>query len=388
MHFRQYNQFIIGLVCSVTASFAFCNDELNPPIVNAIYVDNSILDVTTGNQTLTLTVNATDDSDIDWPSSYIALDDPNSSSNRYIYGSNENPGTFTTSFSTSDEGVWKPKYLRIYDVFNNYFFESTDSDFSALGLTGLIVNNGFYDDINQVELNPPIVNAIYVDNSILDVTTGNQTLTLTVNATDDSDIDWPSSYIALDDPNSSSNRYIYGSNENPGTFTTSFSTSDEGVWKPKYLRIYDVFNNYFFESTDSDFSALGLTGLIVNNGFYDNPISNSSWDFDESSSVDALTDGLLLIRYAFGLRGEKLTNAAIGLESTLTTEEIQGNIEQALVIADIDSDGTFGALTDGLILLRYFFGLRGDSLISGVISPNANRTSAADIEAYIESHMP
>ena len=264
MHFRQYNQFIIGLVCSVTASFAFCNDELNPPIVNAIYVDNSILDVTTGNQTLTLTVNATDDSDIDWPSSYIALDDPNSSSNRYIYGSNENPGTFTTSFSTSDEGVWKPKYLRIYDVFNNYFFESTDSDFSALG----------------------------------------------------------------------------------------------------------------------------LTGLIVNNGFYDNPISNSSWDFDESSSVDALTDGLLLIRYAFGLRGEKLTNAAIGLESTLTTEEIQGNIEQALVIADIDSDGTFGALTDGLILLRYFFGLRGDSLISGVISPNANRTSAADIEAYIESHMP
>ena len=104
--------------------------------------------------------------------------------------------------------------------------------------------------------------------------------------------------------------------------------------------------------------------------------------------MDALTDGLLLIRYAFGLRGEKLTNAAIGLESTLTTEEIQGNIEQALVIADIDSDGTFGALTDGLILLRYFFGLRGDSLISGVISPNANRTSAADIEAYIESHMP
>jgi hypothetical protein len=55
---------------------------------------------------------------------------------------------------------------------------------------------------------------------------------------------------------------------------------------------------------------------------------------------------------------------------------------------DIDQSGSVDALSDGLILLRYFFGLRGDSLISGVISPIANRTSAADIEAYIESHMP
>jgi hypothetical protein len=55
---------------------------------------------------------------------------------------------------------------------------------------------------------------------------------------------------------------------------------------------------------------------------------------------------------------------------------------------DIDQSGSVDALSDGLILLRYFFGLREDSLISGVISPNANRTSAADIEAYIESHMP
>ena len=55
---------------------------------------------------------------------------------------------------------------------------------------------------------------------------------------------------------------------------------------------------------------------------------------------------------------------------------------------DIDQSGSVDALTDGLILLRYFFGLRGESLISNVISNNATRTSAADIEAYIESHMP
>jgi hypothetical protein len=57
-------------------------------------------------------------------------------------------------------------------------------------------------------------------------------------------------------------------------------------------------------------------------------------------------------------------------------------------VFDIDKDGSFDALTDGLILLRHAFGLTGDNLINGVISPNANRASAADIEAYIESHMP
>ena len=55
---------------------------------------------------------------------------------------------------------------------------------------------------------------------------------------------------------------------------------------------------------------------------------------------------------------------------------------------DIDQNGSFGALTDALILLRYAFGLRGDNLVSDAISSDANRTSAEDIEAYIESHMP
>jgi len=55
---------------------------------------------------------------------------------------------------------------------------------------------------------------------------------------------------------------------------------------------------------------------------------------------------------------------------------------------DIDQNGSFDALTDGLILLRYAFGLTGDSLIDGVIDSNANRTNAADIEAHIQSLVP
>ena len=72
-------------------------------------------------------------------------------------------------------------------------------------------------------------------------------------------------------------------------------------------------------------------------------------------------------------------------ESCVTQEQSEPTV---YAVFDIDKDGSFDALTDGLILLRHAFGLTGDNLINGVISPNANRASAADIEAYIESHMP
>jgi hypothetical protein len=57
-------------------------------------------------------------------------------------------------------------------------------------------------------------------------------------------------------------------------------------------------------------------------------------------------------------------------------------------VFDIDQNGSFEALTDALILLRYAFGLRGDNLINGAIATDANRTSAEDIEAHIQSHLP
>ena len=57
-------------------------------------------------------------------------------------------------------------------------------------------------------------------------------------------------------------------------------------------------------------------------------------------------------------------------------------------VFDLDQNGSFEALTDALILLRYAFGLRGDNLINGAIATDANRTTAADIEAHIQSLLP
>lgn len=122
-------------------------------------------------------------------------------------------------------------------------------------------------------------------------------------------------------------------------------------------------------------------------------ISNqNSWDFDHDGTADALTDGLLFMRYTFGMTGAALTDDTISSRSSLTSAEVETNVTEAsnssTSFADIDGSGSVDALTDGLLLLRYLFGFTGDSLIDAAVANGASRQSAADIEAYIESHMP
>ena len=120
----------------------------------------------------------------------------------------------------------------------------------------------------------------------------------------------------------------------------------------------------------------------------DIPINNITWDFDKNGSVGALSDGLLFLRYVFGFRGDDLTNGVISTDSPLTPAEVESNLEDALIYADIDGNGDIDALTDGLLLMRYAFNLRGNTLVENVIGPNALRASEAVIETYIAAFMP
>ena len=114
------------------------------------------------------------------------------------------------------------------------------------------------------------------------------------------------------------------------------------------------------------------------------------WDIDDDGRADALTDGLFFLRYTFGLRGDALISGLIssGSEYTTATE-----IERELALVydasgDIDGDGNVDALTDGLLLLRYLFGLSGDTLTVGVVASNATRTTASELEGFISNLMP
>ncbi len=106
-------------------------------------------------------------------------------------------------------------------------------------------------------------------------------------------------------------------------------------------------------------------------------------DVDADGKVDALTDGILILRYLFGLRGQSLVQGALGPGATRTAP---ADIEAYLLGSsglDVDNNAKVDALTDGILLIRYMFGLSGQPLIQGAIGSGATRTSAADVATYI-----
>ena len=114
-----------------------------------------------------------------------------------------------------------------------------------------------------------------------------------------------------------------------------------------------------------------------------------SLDVDGNGRYDALTDGLLLLRGTFGLTDSALISGVVASDAQFSTSgEIQSQIALLGDLADIDDNGQVDALTDGLPILRYLFGLKGDTLIAGVVAANGTRISAQDIEAHLQSLMP
>jgi len=55
---------------------------------------------------------------------------------------------------------------------------------------------------------------------------------------------------------------------------------------------------------------------------------------------------------------------------------------------DIDGDGNVDALTDGLLILRYLFGVRGQRLIQQAAMPGAPRNTVTLIENYLGTLTP
>ena len=136
----------------------------------------------------------------------------------------------------------------------------------------------------------------------------------------------------------------------------------------------------------SDQDNDGITAL---DEFLAGTIPSGSIDLDGNENYDALTDGLLLLRGMFGLDGSALVTGTIASDATYTESvDIESRIETLGELADIDGNGDIDALTDGLLTLRYLFGLQGDALINGVVANDATRTTAEEIESYLGSLAP
>lgn len=118
-------------------------------------------------------------------------------------------------------------------------------------------------------------------------------------------------------------------------------------------------------------------------------VRTETLDVDGNGEAEALTDGLIIIRRMFGFSGAVLIDRAIADDAVLTTAEaIVARVQQMESVLDVDGDGKVEALTDGLLIIRYLFGFRGNVLVANAIGSGATRTTASQIEEYLAALVP
>jgi hypothetical protein len=115
-------------------------------------------------------------------------------------------------------------------------------------------------------------------------------------------------------------------------------------------------------------------------------VSSFNLDIDGNGVISALQDGLLILRYLFNItEGDPLTNNAIDMNATRRSDiNIQTFIEKGFHFLDVDGNSKVDALSDGLLIIRYMFGMTSDSgLITNAISTNAIRTTSDEVSSYL-----
>jgi glucose/arabinose dehydrogenase len=107
-------------------------------------------------------------------------------------------------------------------------------------------------------------------------------------------------------------------------------------------------------------------------------------DVDDDGAAKALTDGVLVLRWFFGFRGAPLIAGAVDPGcGRCTAPAIEGYLISIAGELDIDGDGAELPLTDGVLTLRWLLGFRGSILVSGAVGPGCSRCSAGEIESYL-----
>ncbi len=126
----------------------------------------------------------------------------------------------------------------------------------------------------------------------------------------------------------------------------------------------------------------GVTTNLANLAVTARQPATCDLDADANSTVKAMTDGILALRWMLGVTGAAATQGAIG---TSPGRVDAANIAMHLNLQrmDIDGDSSVDAATDGLLFLRALLGLSGTAVTSGAVSPCATRTTWIDIRTHL-----
>jgi uncharacterized delta-60 repeat protein len=94
-------------------------------------------------------------------------------------------------------------------------------------------------------------------------------------------------------------------------------------------------------------------------------------------------DGVLAIRYLLGYTGDALTSGALGADPGRTAQQITDHFDELKSMGklDVDGDGEVNAMTDGLLILRAMLGLSGDALVAG--ARNASHPNVRDAKQIL-----
>jgi hypothetical protein len=119
-------------------------------------------------------------------------------------------------------------------------------------------------------------------------------------------------------------------------------------------------------------------------------VALATLDVDGNGLLQPLSDGLLNLRHRFGFSGASLTTGAVGNGCTrCAAADITAYLNGLNLTLDIDGNGLLEALTDGLLVLRFLFGFTGTALTANAVDttpPNVcTRCDAATILPYLQT---
>jgi hypothetical protein len=112
-------------------------------------------------------------------------------------------------------------------------------------------------------------------------------------------------------------------------------------------------------------------------------------DIDNNGVASALTDGQLIRRFMARVHDNELVSAALGNAPLRTSPDaIEARLTNMLPLLDVDQNGRADSSTDGLVILRFLLGFRGDTLVIGAIGNGARRIDPVEIANHLQSLMP
>ena len=141
-------------------------------------------------------------------------------------------------------------------------------------------------------------------------------------------------------------------------------------------------------ATNATISTAQGTGTII-----DDETSSANLDVDGDGRVRLFSDIILVIRYVLFFREEALLRGNV-IEPTATrttAQEIEPYLDTLVNqnVLDVDGDGDVRLFSDIILIIRYVLFFRNEALLRGnVIEQNATRTTAQAIEPYIRSLYP